>query len=228
MSGYNMQYFIEDFAKRTMSNKRIIDAIVNHEPFYDSKAYEVTQLINSLLGLVIMPTEKYKKNVRAESSVYRDCKEKIIHLIKKCEVEKRYYNDYGDKYNVFKIINHLRNSIAHGGNEGLHFYPVQEGGDSVITGVVFYDSQYEINEKSTSPKPDGDVPEFCLSLSINEIEELVEAISTLYISAEKKAGPIKEYNEEMELLNGLLRNGRGDNEMCVAAKIAKMRSPEYD
>lgn len=228
MSGYNMQYFIEDFAKRTMENKRIIDAIVNHRPIYDYEAYEVTQLINSLLGLVIMPTEKYKKKAIAESTVYRECNEKIFNLLKKCEEEKRYFNNYEEDYHVFRVINHLRNSIAHSGNEGLHFYPVQEGGDSVITGVVFYDSQYEINKRSTMPKNVGSVAEFCLRLTIDEIEELVETISRLYISVEKKAGPIKTYDEELELLDCLLKNGREDNELCVAAKIAQKRRKKYD
>ncbi len=183
MSGYNMEYFIYDFAKRTMSNKSIVDAIVKGEPHYSYNAYEVTQLINSLLGLVIMPAEKYKKSRRAESKVFQECNKKIIDILKRCEEQKRYRNDYSGKYSVFEVISHLRNSIAHGGNEGLHFYPVQEGGDSVITGVIFYDSQYEINEKRKDEYklPEGEVAEFCLSLQLDELEDLVEAISKLYM-----------------------------------------------
>ncbi len=48
--------------------------------------------------------------------------------------------------------------------------------------------------------------------------------SSSNISIEKKGGPIEEYDEEMEMLNGLLNNGREPGEKCVAAKIAERRA----
>jgi hypothetical protein len=47
------QYLVRDFAKRTIDNVKLL------EKHYGSKdRYEVTQLINSLYGLVIIPKEK--------------------------------------------------------------------------------------------------------------------------------------------------------------------------
>ena len=68
MSGYNIEYFLEDYAKRTMENLEIIEHYsstrwmnIQGELLKEKKAYEVTQLINSLLGLVLIPMESLKK-----------------------------------------------------------------------------------------------------------------------------------------------------------------------
>ena len=224
MSGYNMQYFIGDFALRTRSNNALVNSMAKGRFDPEGVPYEVTQLINSLLGLIIIPYEKFKNVRKKPNEAYTNNESRVIEIIRACEKDKRYFNNYPGKYNVFKIIGHLRNSVAHGGNEGLHFYPIQEGGDTAITGIMFYDSEFEVNEKSRNPKMPEEVCEFCLSLHIDEIEELVECISNLYVAIEKKSGPQKEYDEEMQLMNELLRNGRGNNEISVAAKLAERRS----
>ena len=68
VSGYNIEYFLEDYAKRTMENLEIIEYYsskrwmnIQGELLKEKKAYEVTQLINSLLGLVLIPMESLKK-----------------------------------------------------------------------------------------------------------------------------------------------------------------------
>lgn len=51
-----MEYsvLVKDFAKRTRHNLEIIRRHKEH----DYEAYEVTQLVNSLLGLIVLPKEK--------------------------------------------------------------------------------------------------------------------------------------------------------------------------
>lgn len=67
MSGYNMEYFIADFADRTLANLEQVERMKRagqfefNSPGKTEKLYEVTQLINSFLGLVVLPTEKFKK-----------------------------------------------------------------------------------------------------------------------------------------------------------------------
>ena len=61
MSGYIFQGFVKDFSGRTRQNMKVIDAIYDeHSDDPDKKVYEVTQVINSLFGMVIVPYEKYK------------------------------------------------------------------------------------------------------------------------------------------------------------------------
>lgn len=48
---------IRDFAQRTLKNLDAIEAALKNDP--TAEVYEVTQLINSLLGLIVFPKERY-------------------------------------------------------------------------------------------------------------------------------------------------------------------------
>lgn len=50
---------VKDFAERTLVNLRQIESL--SESGYE--AYEVTQLINSLLGLLIFPKERFHESI---------------------------------------------------------------------------------------------------------------------------------------------------------------------
>ena len=54
---YDHEALLADFAKRTLHNLRLIREIESTQP--RRKAFEVTQLINSLLGLLVFPKENY-------------------------------------------------------------------------------------------------------------------------------------------------------------------------
>lgn len=53
----NYKYVVRDFAQRTHSNLTFIEAHVSQNP--DAQLYEVTQLINSLLGLLVFPQQRF-------------------------------------------------------------------------------------------------------------------------------------------------------------------------
>ncbi len=133
MSGYNIEYFLNSFTKRTIENLKFIEDEVEK---YD--LFEVTQLINSLLGLIIIPVEAYKNtNNINENGLKKLSKEDydiINDLLDKCKKENRLFSDYPMNYyeeqvkriSVNRFISHLRNAIAHGGNHGIYFYPMSE------------------------------------------------------------------------------------------------------
>jgi hypothetical protein len=50
---------IQDFARRTLKNMEIIEDAQRH-----IEAYEVTQLINSLLGLLVFPQQRFWEKLR--------------------------------------------------------------------------------------------------------------------------------------------------------------------
>ncbi|MFO0788063.1 MAG: HEPN family nuclease [Pirellulales bacterium] len=58
-----MEYdnLIRDFAERTLKNLEAIEAAVKTDP--DADVYEVTQLINSMLGLLVFPKERFFKYI---------------------------------------------------------------------------------------------------------------------------------------------------------------------
>ena len=189
MSCYNYTHFIKEFADRTTENLRIIESFS-----YKPEKKEVTQLINSLLGLLVVPSERYKEESsekeREENSLrvcspemYRNIK-KLIAQLKK---EKKLYNDYGyaRKYPVCDFIHHLRNAVCHSGNKTLIFTPIEENKE--IETVIFYD---------TYTNPSGKMYEFCVELTVEQIRNLIAEISKMYIAVENSEA--KDIQKEYE------------------------------
>lgn len=177
MSCYNYTHFIKEFADRTTENLQIVE---NSKDVHDRK--EVTQLINSLLGLLVVPSERYKEDSkekekeentlkRRSPEMYRNIKK----LINQLEGEKKLYSDYGftKKYPVCDFIHHLRNAVCHSGNKTLIFTPIEENKE--IETVIFYD---------TYTNPDQKKYEFCVELTVDQIRVLIAEISKMYIAVE--------------------------------------------
>ena len=223
MSGYNMEYFISDFAARTKTNLALINKIVDssyHE------AYEVTQLINSLLGLVVLPNEKFKKWEEKKSTEMKAVEDKIWELLKICEDNDRYFNSYDDKEskNVLLFIDHIRNSVSHSGKMGLNFYPVVDGGDSKITHIIFYDSDYIMKLRRNKKNPEiahENAKEFCLKLKVEEAGRLAGHIADLYCLVEKSPGRDVDYENIIDKLDKLLVHNKTATEGTVAEQIYK-------
>ena len=219
MSGYNMEYFISDFAERTKTNLKLINEMAE-SPF--QKAYEVTQLINSLLGLVVLPNEKYKNWQKKKSHAMKAAENKIWDLLDICEADNRYVNSYNDakSKDVLKVIDHIRNSVSHSGKMGLHFYPVVEGGDSNITHIIFYDSNYSILLSRNSPEEAHEnAREFCLKLTIKEAGNMANYIADLYCLVEKTPGRDIDYENIIDKLDTLLAEKKTAHEGTVAEQI---------
>lgn len=198
MGTYNYEHFVRDFIYRTRINKNIIQHRYEENP---KKKYEVTQLINSLFGLIIVPNEKYKfkrnEEITKEETleiISEDEYNNILEFIEEIKDSGKYYNTYEDKYPVSDFIKHLRNSLAHSGEHGLHFVPLSEAQE--ITGVIFYDTDRYHNH------------EFCVELTISEIIDLSEIISDMYSKVDEKNAEKnrKEYEEEIERLRALFKN----------------------
>ncbi|WP_352398536.1 HEPN family nuclease [[Clostridium] aminophilum] len=222
MSGYNIEYFLHDFAKRTISNLTFVE-----EHAEQHELFEITQLINSLLGLIVIPVENYKKAymIRDNKIKMNSPNEylKIKNIITGCIAEKRYYSDYtcdkdkNGRIYVSNFINHIRNAIAHGGNNGIHFYPISEDGN--ISKIFFYDNNESLLKKERQTDNIKNISEFCISLRISELKELVGAISELYCKFEKKDNRTpekqKKYASDIRKLEGLMRDGRSDTAKVV-------------
>ena len=177
MSCYNYTHFIKEFADRTIENLQIVERFS-----FEPEKKEVTQLINSLLGLLVVPSERYKEDssekereentLRASApEMYRNIKKLITQL----KSEKKLYNDYGfsKKYPVCDFIHHLRNAVCHSGNKTLIFTPIEE--NKKIETVIFYD---------TYTNDSGRKYEFCVELTIEQIRNLITEISKMYIAVE--------------------------------------------
>lgn len=120
MSGYPQGVQIQELARRTLSNLAIIDRLVDLEkniPEDQKTAFEVTQLINSFMGLIVAPQEQLYKNYPAVFSdinvqkVFEWCKENgdysCSYCIKGCPREGR------EAETLKEFIRHIRNCVSH-------------------------------------------------------------------------------------------------------------------
>ena len=221
MSGYNMEHFIGDFAGRTKTNLDIINDLAN-APARNQEVYEVTQLINSFLGLIVLPNEKFKKWDKKKTADMKSVEDNIWKLLRDCEEDHRYYNSYKNKNSgkVIELIDHFRNSISHSGKMGLHFYPVIEGGDKNITHIIFYDSKYFlIKERGNKETAEKNQEEFCLKMTVPETEKMAKYIANLYELVEKTEGKQPDYENAINAMEKLLSEGKPDSGKTVAAQL---------
>ncbi len=105
-----MQYaescYLKEFYKRSKANLENIEYKANSG---DGEVYEVTQLLNSMVGLLIYPQQKYL-------DLLKQINDSQVPMFKKYKI----------KHNEFKSMNYgffiknLRNSIAHPNNIKLN------------------------------------------------------------------------------------------------------------
>ena len=138
--------FIKDFALRTKENYRMVQ----------KGPYEVTQLINSAVGLLIIPQQKqYDKIV--DSIV----EEELLQDLQNCVIK----NTYPQNLDLGQIARHLRNSIAHARFEFIAEKLPQKWKPIQIHNVVFKD----VDERRHY--------EFEISLTVELLEKFFFAFS---------------------------------------------------
>ena len=131
------------------------------------------------------------------------------------EPEKIYNIDDYEPKHLFNVFRHLRNSIAHGGNNGLQFLPFADpksDSDSVedITDIIFFDYN-----------PEYEKCKFCIQIGVdeksklgNQLDRLIENLSTLYSKMEMvyndrhKKNIKKEMKERLDSLKELMNSAQ--------------------
>lgn len=115
--------FTRDFAARTLENLNYIETAEKN----GENTYEVTQLVNSFLGLIVFPQEQDKQRVRKVS-----INPKIINSLCAGVMENTYTGQY-EEVNLESIVYHFRNAISHG-----HIEPHADGYGE-ISRIEFHD-----------------------------------------------------------------------------------------
>lgn len=187
---HNVASKLENAKKKLEHN---LGSIYSSGAMEGDKLYEVTQLINSLMGIAVLPYEMHKEYFKSvdeekyteenKGKSLKDIQESIkksapyVNLgeyIKCLYDNKKWYSTYTsdlkkdgrlceDKY-VFSFLGHIRNSTCHSGDNAMSILPLSEG--KVIEKILFYD---HYNNQ-----------EFAMSLSIEELEELIDLIAAFY------------------------------------------------
>ncbi|MCK4594454.1 hypothetical protein KAU45_08120 [bacterium] len=138
-----MEYkFPKDFITRTLFNLGFIEEMKN-----DKGPYEVTQQVNSLLGLLIVPKEL--------DPIMQDKRKKLRKQLLDLKLPDDLLSEDADKVKFMSYIWHLRNSFAHG-----RFNQVTT--DKEISGFCVFDIY-----------PNGTTSMVCHQLDLDQLEDIV-------------------------------------------------------
>ena len=203
MSGYDARNFSQEFAKRTMANNNYILNKVNSEE--NNKLYEVTQLLNSLMGIAVLPYEMNKDALKKitsrakQSKSYKDLQHFIDKLVKSHQLTSTYKSETENRIYVNQFLRHIRNATSHSGNNAMSILPLLGGIE--IEYILFYDRYPSLNVDEVE---DQDLQEFAMAISIKELEEMIILISTFYqesgIGEQDKTEKIKKGEERVRRL----------------------------
>jgi HEPN pEK499 p136 len=110
------QNLVRDFAKRTLHNLQL----VREKRAQGTEAYEVTQLINSMLGLLVLPKEHYYESIPTTS---------LDDLRQQGWPEPVLEGEFKKPKHLRDLLRLLRNSVAH---FNVEFTETDEQIDGVI------------------------------------------------------------------------------------------------
>ena len=138
--------FIKDFISRT---KRNIDQ--GRHPF------EVTQLINSLVGLLILPKERYYDSIRnnmVNAQLLRTMQEYVTK------------GKTGKTCSLQQIVRHMRNSVSH-----FHIECKADASTMEIDKIVFTD--YPNGDENYPPNFQIELPVTIVNQFVNQFSDAV-------------------------------------------------------
>lgn len=165
---------VHDFIDRTNRNLKNVDRAVQCDP---KAFFEVTQLINSAIGLLMFPNEVYLNQLpdtRVEDILNPEHLPKII---------------YGDaKLGTLQdSVKKIRNALAH--------YNVEfTNKNNSIVGLYLW----------TFAHPKEKVPELVVYISIESLRAIFEAASKAYIKATKTNKNINNQDSQLDKLEKII------------------------
>ncbi len=183
IAGFDLHSFEREFARRTLANLKFVEKEVEErhsKGITDNDiddVFEITQLVNSFVGMLILPKEAYYKAVRNEAPFRSEEANIIIHRLSRdssrysCTYtyKTRNGNQKKEYLTPKNLARHFRNAVAH---DNLTIIPQDLGQGGSITGIVFKD-------RNNSGE------EFSLELTVDEIRVLLSALCELILTASK-------------------------------------------
>lgn len=219
MSSFKHPIFIKEFALRTKMNYlklererlnntdskylklendmeiNMLEKTFYNNGFANDGIFEITQLINSLIGLLVFPQQEYYKTIFSNNSFERlpnlkmyienkkyynsDHKYLNTYREKKKENNRLYVLTDDEKVTPANILRHMRNSVCH---ERVMIYPEALNGSKDIQVLnfrdegkcrLYYDRKVEIEE------------EFQISIMVEDLKDILFEISDYILSTNK-------------------------------------------
>lgn len=153
-------FFVNDFYKRTLCILRD-----GHEK------YEFTLIINLMVGLLIIPKEKYFENKTIPDSFVS---KRTLDKVRNCITKNFIDGEVNSNDSLKEIIRHLRNAVAHGGLEIFGKDAYLKYDDNRIESITFKD-----NGRFNSEKYNRKINiEFEINLSYDLLESFLIEFAT--------------------------------------------------
>ena len=147
--------FIQDFVKRTSENLELL-----RKQSSDDEYYEVTQLINSLLGLIVFTNER---SATANTAFFEKDVNAFLEDDKFPVPRSTYKIGAIDEPNtVASFLRHMRNAIAH--------CRIEAHGNETIESIEFFDESCN-----------GTKPKWRITLTIGQIDALIGKFTAAYL-----------------------------------------------
>lgn len=181
MSNFKDDDYVKEFICRTQMNYFMIQNLIGHDKeteishlkeimanneFEYQKCYEVTQLINSFLGLLVFPKEKYFNFLSRKNNDFTHTP--TLKKLANKSINKNYINTYKDNRCERNVIRHLRNAVCH---RRLTIYPLTHNKSTEIQKIKFEDI-------STQKGYEG---EFSLIINIDDLEKIVLELNRCFL-----------------------------------------------
>ena len=140
--------FAIDFAERTKKNLELLN----------NSSYDVTQLINSLVGLLIIPRDYGFRHIN-DNLIEPELRNAVLQGVQ--------MNTYPSEISLNSVLTHMRNAVCH---SRMKFHVDKAGTDAVVKDIAtieFKDSKREL----------GEIYRFQMEISIDLLKKLVYAFS---------------------------------------------------
>ena len=181
MSNFKDDDYVKEFICRTQMNYFMIQKLAGHNKnkeisclkkimfaneFEYQKCYEITQLINSFLGLLVFPKEKYFNFLSSKNNDFTHTS--TLKKLTNKTYDENYENTYKENNCERNVIRHLRNAVCH---RRLTIYPLTHNKSTEIQKIKFEDV-------STQKGYEG---EFSLIINIDDLEKIVLELNRCFL-----------------------------------------------
>lgn len=175
---YDISAFVKDFGERTRKNLDVIERISNEQQdAIEPQVYEVTQLINSLLGLLIIPQQALQAAQNTSNyNAYRFYDNgELRALIKSLQERKRLYPS-NEHISEEEFIRRMRNAVAHP-DRGIQFFPISNYKISNQGYIHKSKKTKKISYIYFMDRENDYEGVFCVLLSLDEVRKVAISIS---------------------------------------------------
>lgn len=188
----------EEQKRKAINRLHYLKCYADKNGYNISNFYEVTQSINSLIGLLVFPEQAYYNNISENpedlkkmptlaSYIIGDKKENFRNTYRCHKKAQEWLDNPVEKFSPRNIIRHFRNAAAH---TRISIYPINSGGD--ITHIEFMDEQfnklikyrdrnselwYEWKVCNKNRGIELEKEEFFLRVAVEDLEEILLEIS---------------------------------------------------